>query len=138
MDNDEKLNAERTAFWAELAAEAPDLGIAASPGWEKEIPLRQDGRLKLKMSLSQDKTSVYLVARSLEAAAWIEANRVVLAQELRRPPEDARHEAKAGRWFRTDNKKASFTVRGQWPEMIRWLRAQHATFSRAVSFIEAP
>lgn len=134
-DAHERMNIERMAFWAELATQSPELGIIASPGWEKEISIGQAGRLKLKMSLSQDKTSVYLVARSTEAAAWIEANRNALAQGLRTLPSGAGGEAEAGRWFRKDN-KAGVTVRRHWPEMIRWLRAQHATYSRAVITIE--
>ena len=133
-DAHESMNVEGMAFWADLAAQAPELGIDASPGWEKEIPIGQQGRLKLKMSLSQHKTSVYLVARSPEATVWIGANRNALAQGLRTLPADARGEAEAGRWFRKDN-KAGMTVRSQWPEMIRWLRAQHATVARAVGKI---
>lgn len=131
----ERMNIERMAFWAELAAQAPELGIDASPGWEKEIPIGQGGRLKLKMSLSQDKTSVYLVARSPEATAWIQANLDALKKGLRTVPGDSSGEAGAGRWFRKDHKDA-VAVRRQWPEMIRWLRAQHATVMRAIQEIE--
>lgn len=48
-DAHERMNVERDAFWAALATEAPDLGSAASPRREKEIPVGQGGRLELKM-----------------------------------------------------------------------------------------
>jgi len=132
----ETLNAERAAFWAELSAAAPELGIEPSPGQEKEIPIGQGGRLKLKLSLSQDRTSVYLVARTPEARIWVESHLRQLALALRTVVGDVTGDAAAGRWFRRDNAKASVTIRRQWPEAIRWLRAQHATYTRAVSSIE--
>jgi hypothetical protein len=135
--SDDIMNEERLAFWAALAEAAPELGIEASPGWEKEIPLSRDGRVKFKMSLSQDKTSVYLVARSPEAKDWINANLDGLAKGLRTVAGGATNEAAQGRWFRKDNAKACVTVRRQWPEAIRWLRAQHMTFSKAIQTLES-
>lgn len=131
------MNEERQAFWAALAEAAPELGIEASPGWEKEIPLSRDGRVKIKMSLSQDKTSVYLVARSPEAKDWVNANLEGLSKGLRTVAGEATKEAAQGRWFRKDNKNACVTVRRQWPEAIRWLRAQHMTFSKAIQTLES-
>lgn len=130
------MNAERLAFWAELAMQAPELGIEPSPGQEKEIPLSRDGRVRIKMSLSQDKTSVYLVARSDEARAWIMSNLKSLSIGLRTTVGTASGEPEEGRWFRKDNPKACVTVRRQWPEAIRWLRAQHATFKTAIDKLE--
>lgn len=132
----EKMNAERQAFWTELAAQAPEFGIEPSPGWEKELPLSRDGRVRIKMSLSQDKTSVYLVARSDEARAWVQNNLNKLSKGLRTTVGAASGEPDEGRWFRKDNPKACVTVRRQWPEVIRWLRAQHATFSAAIEKLE--
>jgi len=130
------MNVEREAFWTALAAQAPELDIDPSPGWEKEIGLSEDGRIRIKMSLSQDKTSVYLVARSPEAEIWVNENLVKLAKGLRTAIGQATGEASQKRWFRKDNKAASVTVRHQWPEAIRWLRAQHKTFYRTVRSIE--
>ena len=134
---DETMNREREAFWQALADAAPELGVTASPGWEKELPLSQDGRVRLKMSLSQDRTSVYLVGRSDAAKDWIGQHLPDLARGLRTTVGDASGEPQHGRWFRKDNRNACVTVRRQWPEAIRWLRAQHATYSRAVNTIEA-
>lgn len=131
------MNEERQSFWAALAEAAPELGVEASPGWEKEIPLSRDVRVKFKMSLSQDKTSVYLVARSPDAKAWINANLEELAKGLRTVAGGATNEAAQGRWFRKDNPKACVTVRRQWPEAIRWLCAQHMTFSKAIQTLES-
>lgn len=132
-DTHELLNAERTAFWTALAAEAPDLGIAPSAGWEKEILLASEPALKFKISLSQDETSVYLFSRSEAGQRWIEENAAALAGHLRTTSGSATGQATAGRWFRKDKAKACVTVRRQWPEAIRWIRAQHATFSRAIA-----
>lgn len=131
----ELMNGERQAFWASLSEAAPELGIIASPGWEKEIGIGCDGRLRIEMSLSQNKTSVYLVARSDEAKAFVAQNMDALAKGLRTAPGVATGEAAERRWFRKDNPKACVTVRRQWPEAIRWLRAQYATFQRAVEQI---
>jgi hypothetical protein len=132
----EQMNTERLAFWAALAEAAPDLGIDPGPGQEREIPLSQDGRVRIKMSLSQDRTSVYLVARSDPARAWVNAHIGDLSRLLRTVPGAATREAEHERWFRKDNAKACVTVRRQWPEAIRWLRAQHLTFSRAIQTLE--
>ncbi len=132
----EQMKTEREAFWTALSAEAPELGIDPSPGWEKELGLSKDGRVRIKMSLSQDKTSVYLVARSPEAEVWINKNLVLLEKGLRTARGDATGEASQRRWFRKDNKTASVTVRHQWPEAIRWLRAQYQTFLKTVRSIE--
>ncbi|WP_425097965.1 hypothetical protein [Tropicibacter sp. S64] len=132
----EQMNDERQAFWAALSEAAPELGIEASPGWEKEIGLSRDGRVRIKMSLSQDKTSVYLVARSDAARDWVLAHLDGLAKELRTTVGTASGEPDKGRWFRKDNAKACVTVRRQWPEAIRWLRAQHATFKSAIAVLE--
>ena len=131
------MNEERQAFWAALAEAAPELGIELGTGHEREIPLSRDGRVKIKMSLSQDKTSVYLVARSPEAKDWVNANLEGLAKGLRTVAGAATNEAAQGRWFRKDNPKACVTVRRQWPEAIRWLRAQHMTFSKAIQTLES-
>jgi hypothetical protein len=131
----ERLNDERHDFWAALAIAAPDMRIEASPGWEKEVPLSASPILKFKISLSQDKTSVYLFSRSDPGEQWIKANIEDLAAGLRTSIGDATGEASQGRWFRKDNKKACVTVRRQWPEAIRWIRAQHATFARTVAQI---
>lgn len=133
----EQMNDERTAFWADLAEAAPDLGIEPSPGWDKEIGLSHDGRVRLKMSLSQDRTSVYLVARSDAARAWIMAHLDDLAKGIRTTVGTASGEPEKGRWFRKDNRKACVTQRRQWPEAIRWLRAQHQTYAKAVKDLEA-
>src|SRR5690606_30812518 len=99
-------------------------------------PIGLDGRLKCKLTLSQDRSSAYLVARSPEAKQWVQRHMGTLARSLRTVVGDTTGDAAAGRWFRRDNRKASVTVRGQWPEAIRWLRAQHAAFARAVQEIE--
>ncbi|TFL19342.1 flagellar hook-length control protein FliK [Jannaschia formosa] len=126
------MDAERAAFWAELAAAAPEFGIEGGTGQEREIGIACGGRLRIKMSLSQDRTSVYLVARSEPAREFVQRNLPELARGLRTSVGEATGEAALGRWFRKDNRKACVTVRRQWPEAIRWLRAQHATFVRAV------
>ncbi len=41
-----------------------------------------------------------------------------------------------GRWFRKDNRNASVTQRRQWGEMMRWIKAQHQTFTNAVTHIK--
>lgn len=130
------LNDERTAFWAALSEAAPEFGIEASPGWEKEVPIGYDGRLKIKLSLSQDKSSVYLVARSKDAEDFVNAHIGELARHLRTSVGEATGEAMQKRWFRKDNPKACVTVRSQWPEAIRWFRAQHATFTRAMTSVD--
>ena len=127
----------RAEFWAELAEAAPELGIAASPGWEKEIPIGCGGRLRIKMSLSQDKSSVYLVARSEEARAFVQKNIGALSRALRTARGDASGEASKGRWFRKDHARGCYTVKGQWPEAIRWFRVQHSMFLKAATEIEA-
>ena len=132
----ELMCAERHAFWTDLSEAMPELGIQPSDGWEKEIPLSRDGRIRLKMSLSQDKTSVYLVARSDEAKTWIVDHLDDLAKELRTIPAKATPDAQKGRWFRRDNKRACVTQRRNWPEAIRWLNAQHMTFSKAVRVLD--
>ena len=131
----EQMKDEREAFWTALAAEGPELGIDPSPGWEKEIRLSKGGLIRIKMSLSQDKTSVYLVARSPEAKIWINENLDMLAKGLRTAIGQATGEASHERWFRKDN-KASVTIRRQWPEAIRWLRVQYQTFYNAVRNVE--
>ena len=132
----ESLEDRRAAFWAELSEAAPELGIVASPGWDKEIPIGCSGRLRIKISFSQDKSSVYLVARSDEAYAFIEKHIRDLAQALRTTPGGATGEAAQRRWFRKNNPRACYTVKSQWPEAIRWFRAQHALFLRAANDIE--
>lgn len=135
--NEEQLTSERRAFWAALAEAAPDLGIEASKAWEKEVPLSSDGAVRLKLSLSQDKTSVYLVANSQEAKHWVNENIEALTTLTRTVKGSASGEAAQGRWFRKDHMKAYYTVRRTWPEAIRWLRAQHLTFRKAVTEAEA-
>lgn len=130
------MRVERYAFWTMLAEAAPEFGIDAGPGWEREIGLSADGTVRIKMSLSQDKTSVYLIATSENARTWIEANLVDLAKELRTTVGAGTGERDNGRLFRKDNPKACVTVRRQWPEAIRWLRAQHATFKNAIKSLE--
>ncbi|MFC3614765.1 hypothetical protein ACFORG_13410 [Lutimaribacter marinistellae] len=135
--NEERLIAERIAFWTAFKEAAPEIGIEPGGGWEKTIGLAIDGNVRVTLSLSQDKSSVYLVGRSDKARIWISANQDGIARRLRTTPGAASGEADKGRWFRKDNKKACFTVRRQWPEAIRWLRAQYATFSKAVQELEA-
>lgn len=132
----EQMNIEREASWAALSDAAPELGVQPSLGWEKEIPLRLEGRVRMVMSLSQDRTSVYLVGRAPEAKAWIKRHETALALGLRAVAGKATSEAEQGRWFRKNNTKACVTQRSQWPEMIRWLRAQHLTFSGAVNSVK--
>ena len=130
------LEDQRAAFWAELSEAAPELGIVASLGWDKEIPIGCGGRLRIKMSLSQDRSSVYLVARSDEAYAFVEKHLRELAQALRTAPGGATGEAAQRRWFRKNTPRACYTVKSQWPEAIRWFRAQHVVFLRAATEIE--
>lgn len=129
----EQMNAERLDFWTAFAEAAPDLGLTPSPGQEKELPLACEGRVRLVMSLSQDKTSVYLVGRSDAAKAWIVDHLHDLEQGVRMVAGKTSGEAGAGRWFRKDTTQAAVTQRRQWPEMRRWLLAQHQTFARAVA-----
>ncbi|RVT86922.1 hypothetical protein DXV76_02200 [Rhodobacteraceae bacterium CCMM004] len=135
-DTHDTLCAERQALWTALAEAAPEFGIVPSTGWDKELPLALGGQVRLVVSLSQDKTSVYLVGRSDAARAWIADHLDALALGLRTVPGQASGEAAARRWFRKDNPRACVTVRRQWPEAIRWVRAQHMTFSRAVRSLD--
>jgi hypothetical protein len=126
------LGERRLAFWTELATAAPDLGIQPGPGTDRETAVGDHPGLRLKMTVSQDKTSVYLVAKSPEGRAFVTGNLPALSAALRTVAGSASGEADSGRWFRKDNARACVTLKSQWPEAIRWLRAQHAAFDRAV------
>ena len=128
----EDLGARRAAFWEQLAAEAPEFGIAPGTGQEREVAVGGRDDLRLKLSLSQDKSSVYLVAKSASGRAFVLAHADALARSLRTVVGDASREAGQGRWFRKDNPRACVTLKSQWPEALRWFRAQHAGFDRAV------
>lgn len=86
------------------------------------------------LSLSQDRTSVYLLARTEFAKKWMSAHLEQLARRLRTVPGEAQGEASAGRWFIKEF-EARYTLRREWPEMILWLRAQHITYMRAITGI---
>lgn len=135
--NSDRLQAERQAFWEAFSKAVPELDFEVGLGWEKQIAIGSVDGLKLTLSLSQDRTSVYLVARTDAAKHWISTHIDELARGLRTVPGAAKGEASAGRWFRKDS-KASFTIRRTWPEMIRWLRAQHTTYSRTIAGIAPP
>jgi hypothetical protein len=126
------IGARRAAFWAALAEQAPEFGLTPGIGGERELAVGGRDDLRLKLSLSQDKSSVYLVARSASGRAFVEGNSDALARALRTVPGQATREAGQGRWFRKDNPRACFTVQSQWPEALRWFRAQQAAFDRAV------
>lgn len=130
----DRLAAQRAEFWAELAASAPEIALSTGTGQDREVPLGGPAelRLKLKLSVSQDKSSVYLVARSQAGQDWIAARAEALARSLLTQPGHGSNEAAQNRWFRKDNKRACVTLRSQWPEALRWFRAQHTAFDRAV------
>lgn len=124
--------ARRAAFWMELAAEAPDFALASGTGQEREVAVGGHDDLRLKLSLSQDRSSVYLVAKGPTGRAFVQGNLDALARGLRTVAGAASGEAERGRWFRKDNPRACVTLKSQWPEARRWFRAQHAAFDRAI------
>lgn len=135
----DQLNSERAAFWAALAEEMSEADSAERTGQEQHFALGDDlldGRLRMVMSVSQDKTSVYLVARSDEAKRWVSAHLAALQTALRAAGPGDKTNVAAGRWFRRDDKKNVVTLRSRWPEMRRWLRAQHATFQQAACAVQ--
>lgn len=130
--------ARRAEFWARMSEAAPQLGIGPGTGQERETPLAAHPGLRLKMSISQDKTSVYLIAKTPAAAALVGANLPALAAALRTVKGAATGEAAANRWFRKDI-KTSFTLPSRWPELIAWFLEQHARYDAAVAAVaQAP
>ena len=88
----DQLNSERAAFWAALAEEMAEADSAERTGQEQHFALGDDlldGRLRMVMSVSQDKTSVYLVARSDAAKRWVSTHLAALQTELRAAGPDA-------------------------------------------------
>jgi hypothetical protein len=126
------MDQQRAEFWQRLADEAPELGIQPGPGTDRETHVGGRDDVRLKMTVSQDKTSVYLVAKSPAGRAFVLAHLPALGTALRTVVGGASGEADKGRWFRKDNARACVTLKSQWPEALRWLRAQHAAFDRAV------
>lgn len=126
------LEQQRAEFWNRLAIEAPELGIQPGSGTDRETQVGGRDDLRLKMTVSQDKTSVYLVAKTPAGRAFVQGHLPALGTALRTVVSGASGEADKGRWFRKDNPRACVTLKSQWPEAIRWLRAQHAAFDRAV------
>jgi hypothetical protein len=128
MTDPDPMGPQRQAFWSALADAAPELGIDPGPGWERQVPIGGRGDMVVKLSLSQDKASVYLVPTSATGERFITHNIEALSKRLTNNPA----EAAQGRWFRDDNKNACYTVKRQWPEAIRWLRAKHLKFDRVI------
>lgn len=129
------LTGQRAELYALLDKEAPEI-VSKRSGWERFVPLGGREDVVLVLSLSQDKASVYMKANTPAATAWIAANRDALTLSLRTAPGQGSGQAAKGYWFRKDNAKACFTQRSQWPEAIRWFRAQFATFNGAISKTE--
>ena len=125
------IGAVRRAFWGQLAAAAPDLGIQPATGQERELRLAGHPDLRLKLSLSQGKTSVYLVAAAPAGRTFVTAHLRDLARELRTVVGAATGEADKGRWFRKDT-KIDVTQPSQWPAVIAWLLDQRARYEAAV------
>jgi hypothetical protein len=132
----DRTGEDRAAFWRELAAAAPDLGLAPGPGQEREVPIGGIAGLKLKLSLSQDKTSVYLVARSPEAAGFLAANLAALGAALMMTPGKASGEAAQGRWFRKEIKD-SVALRSRWPVLAEFFLTRVARYDAAVRAVAA-
>lgn len=126
----------RAEFWAQLAAAAPHLNIGPGTGQEREVALAAVPGLKLKMSVSQDKTSVYIVAKGAEATAFVTGNLPALASALRTVKGAASGEAAAKRWFRKEI-KASVALPSRWPELITWFLDQHERYAAAVETVRA-
>lgn len=121
----------RAAFWQDFAAAAPDLPIAPGPGQEREVPIGGIPGLKLKLSLSQDKTSVYLVARGPEAAQFLAVNLQALGAALLMTPGKASGEAAQGRWFRKEIKD-SVALRSRWPVLVAFFLDRCRRYDAAV------
>lgn len=135
----DQMRAERAAFWASLAEEMSGADDAERPGDAQEFPLGTDlldGRVRLKMTLSQDRTSVYLVARSDAAKQWITANIDALCAELKARGAGTDKEIAQGHWFRRDDTRNDVTLRSKWPKMRDWLRDQHNMFHKAVCAVQ--
>lgn len=135
--NTEELIAKRIAFWTAFDEQAPELGIDPQKPWEKTFGLAVSRQVKVTLSLTQVKSSVYLVGRTVEARNWIEANQSALARRLLTTTSDGSGWVAKGIWFRKDNKNACFTQRGQWPEAFRFFRDEYAIYSKAVKETEA-
>lgn len=135
----DEMNSERAAFWASLAAEMDVADDTPRSGQEQHFALGNDlldDRVRLVMSLSQTKTSVYMVARSDAAKLWIAQHQDALAAHLRERRAGTDAEIAQGHWFRRDDIKNDVTLRSRWAEMRRWLRAQHMSFNRAVIAVQ--
>lgn len=131
------LSGLRAGLYAQFDREAPEI-VSRRSGWERVAPLGGREDVILVFSLSQDKASVYLKAVTPDAKSWIETRQSELAHHLRTAVGIGSKQAAKGYWFRKDNSRACFTIPSQWPEAIRWFRAQFAMFDRAVRNLEKP
>ncbi|EBA07637.1 hypothetical protein [Sagittula stellata] len=128
------LSGQRAELYALLDKEAPEI-VSRRSGWERVVPLA-DGAVVLVLSLSQDKASVYVKPEGPDGARLLRDHQDTLARRLKVTPGHGSGQAEKGYWYRKDNPKACFTIRRQWPEAIRWFRAQHATYYKAFAELE--
>jgi len=125
------IGLERRDFWTALAAAHPAFGITPASGAERELRLGGHPDLRLKLSISQDKTSVYLVSATPAGRAFVAQHARALAKALGTVAGASTGEADKGRFFRKDT-RLGFTQRSQWPEVIAWLGAQAARYDGAL------
>ena len=128
------VGAEREAFWTQLAAARPDLGITPGVGWDRTLHIPGHPHLRLRLSLSQDRTSVYLTAATPLGATWMTQNLREVGRVLGQVVGAATGEAAQGRWFRR-NVPLSVTQRSQWQGMIDFLSAQQTRYTNALAQI---
>ena len=130
----------RREFWEFCGRSDPSAGF---PAWRDKLvwlPMTRDGEVVLTLSISQDRSSVFLRACWGEAVdtarPFCERHHDALAKGLR-VLEGHDSETEQGRWFRKNN-PASFTLRSKWPEIARWFGVQRRLYLETIARIEAP
>ncbi|TNC49319.1 hypothetical protein FHG66_11335 [Rubellimicrobium rubrum] len=128
----------RRQFWD--AYRQTDLAAGIEPTRDSNVwlPLTQDASVVLSLSISQDRSSVFLRGRRGApvdtAQPFVERHRIELSQGLRILVGDEADTAQ-GRWFRK-NHAAAFTLRSKWPEITRWFSIQRRLYTDVIGHIE--
>jgi len=133
------IEEKRREFWTFLLNTYPEVKFEPWRDSNIWLPMSKDGSVVLSLSISQDKTSVFLRGRvgapTDTALPFVERHRDALSRGTRVLFGKTEETANA-RYFRKDIEHA-FTLRSKWPEIARWFVAQIKLYKKTIAEIEA-
>ncbi|KUF10454.1 hypothetical protein [Pseudoponticoccus marisrubri] len=132
------MTSDRAGLRAELFRMLDDeTGIRSTrSSWGRIAALGDRDDLALVFSVSEDKVSVYMKARTEAASHWVTCHADALTAALGTVMGQGSGQAAKGYLFRKDNRNACLALRRTWPEAIRFFQVQFARFDQAIRQLE--